>query len=353
MKNITFTHIHKENIRQFGRLYKLYAPYKIKTLKHHGEYPLGKKTFKKLLRGMIENAALESGDVQNDHIVVMHAGSKIIGFAVFNLRAKEVVALPYPYGTISDFCIVPKYRRKGFGNRLYAYVESILIENGVQVVFLYPDPVTGTPFWEAMGYVDTGLNKGVGRYFVYKRHLIVTENTPKIDRALSDLASDTDFCAVNPYNKHEIKELFPLWLAYWRETIESHESRRKIKRGLINRVCFARETPKNHFNALYYKGKIIGFSWFGVYSGNKDINDNKEYGYVLEYAVAPAFRRKGFATLMNEETQKILLRDGVSCAYLTPNANTGLPFWKAMGYTDSGIKTHGEQKALYVKAFYR
>ena len=232
-------------------------------------------------------------------------------------------------------------------------MESIFIENGVQVVFLYPDPVTGTSFWEAMGYVDTGLNKGVGRYLVYKRHLIVTENTPQIDCALSALASDTDFCTVNPYNKHQLKELYPIWLNYWHETIESHESRRKIKKRLINRVRFARKTPKNHFNALYYKGKIIGFSWFGVYSGNKDMNDNKEYGYILEYAISPQFRRKGFGTAMNEETERCLLRDGVSCVYLTPDATTGLPFWKAMGYTDSGIKTHGEQKALYVKAIYK
>ena len=353
MENITFTHVHEGNIRQFKRLYTLYPTYKIKTLKNHGEYPCGKKTFRALLDSIAENASCEPLGENTGHFVVMHAQKTIIGFAVFDVRSKQPVTLPYDYGCVGDFFIAPKHRRKGFGRRLNAYMERIFIENGTGCVLLTPDPVTGEKFWTAVGYTDTGLNKGLGRHFVYKKHLAVTENTEKIDRAIAGATTDTDFIGVNPYNKRQIKELFPLWLAYWRKTEEHNhrnpESRRKIKKGLKNRVWFARKTPKNHFYALYFEGKIIGFSWFGIYSGNKDMNGGSEYGYVLEYAIAPAFRRRGFGTRMNTETEKILLRDGASCVYLTPDGVTGLPFWEAIGYTDIGLKSSEEKRPLYVK----
>ncbi len=60
------------------------------------------------------------------------------------------------HGYIMEFYVLPEYRRKGFGRKMLYHMESYFAENGATHLYLTADPVSGKPFWEAVGYTATG-----------------------------------------------------------------------------------------------------------------------------------------------------------------------------------------------------
>ena len=202
--NFIFTNITKDNISQYRKLRKIFAKYKIQTLRNHGESPGKRKMFYDLFDGIIEKAS----DSNSDYFVVMHSQKELIGFASISEAASDIVDIPFGYGSVNDFYISPKHRRKGYGRILNNHIEKILRDKGTSTVLLYPDPVNGIPFWKAVGYQNTGINQAWGHYLVYCKHLTENENTAEIDKAISELVKPFDLISINPYNKPQVKEVF-------------------------------------------------------------------------------------------------------------------------------------------------
>lgn len=248
----TFTTITRDNINQYKKLRKIFAEYKIQTLRNHGETPGAKKMFYSLFDGIISRAS----ESDSDYFNVMQSGKEIIGFASISMSASDVVSIPYRYGTVNDFYVSQKYRRKGYGRILNRYIEKIFIDNGTTTVLLYPDPVHGIPFWKAMDYSDTGINQGWGHYLVYSKHLMQNEHTAEIDKAISGLVKITDLISINPYNKPQLKEVYGIWKEYCKEA-----NRKPHRKDVKNMAWNARKNRAVSFNALYYQGKIIGFTY--------------------------------------------------------------------------------------------
>ncbi len=255
--------ITKENISNHKKLCKTYIKYKRKSLRNHGEYPASKKVFRELFYSIISKSVSEIVSDNPNRFIVMQDGKDIIGFASMLTKSNNVVDIPYVYGEVNDFYISPKLRRKGYGRNLNNYIENIFIRNGTKVVLLSPDPVSGIDFWKAMGYSDTGIHQGWGKHFVYKKHITENENSAYFDKAIQNLVTRTDLIGINPYNKKQIKEVFEVWKLYCNET------KRKFNKDDVRKMAFnARKNRNVSFNALYYKGKIIGFT----YKADDEIN---------------------------------------------------------------------------------
>ncbi len=255
--NLSFTCITKENVNNYKSLKRIFAKYKIKSLRNHGETPCGKKTFYNLFDSIVARAC----ESDTKHFIVMHSGKELIGFASIETASTNVVDIPYSYGAVNDFYISPKHRRKGYGRILNVHIENVFKANGTNTVLLNPDPVSGIDFWKAMGYCDTGIHQGWGRHLVYIKHL--TEKDVEIENAISALVTPTDLITVNPYNKAQIKEMHGIWKKYCRE------NKRKFRKSTVRKIAFkARENKAVSFKALYSEGKIIGL----VYKDDSEIN---------------------------------------------------------------------------------
>ena len=255
----SFTIITKNNISQYKKLRKIFAEYKIQTLRNHGEAPGGKKIFYNLFDDII----LRASDSDSDYFVVMQSGKEIIGFASVSAKSTDVINIPFDYGTVNDFYISPKHRRKGYGRILNSYIEKIFRDNNTSTVLLYPDPVNGIPFWKAVGYRDTGINQDWGHYLVYSKHLTENEHTAEIDKAISELVMLTDLISINPYNKPQIKEVYNIWKQYCKES-----NRKPRRKDVKNMAWNARKNRDISFKALYYQGRIFGFK----YTADNEIN---------------------------------------------------------------------------------
>ncbi|MCL2300450.1 MAG: GNAT family N-acetyltransferase [Firmicutes bacterium] len=162
-----------------------------------------------------------------------------------------------------------------------------------------------------------------------------------------------DFAAVDPGDRRQMRALRKLWLPYWRETGTRNgvkpEGRRKVYCRLKNRVAHAHKTPQTGFYALYSQGRMVGFSFFGLSGGIKSVGIPPDYGMVMEFCVAPPFRRKGFATEMNRRMEEIFLGWGIADVFLTPDPVTGEPFWLSAGYSDSQRTDPDNHRPIYMK----
>ena len=246
--DFTFTNITKGNINNYKKLRKIFVKYKIKSLRNQGETPGNKKMFCDLFDSIISSASFSN----SDYFIVMKSDKELIGFASISTLSTNVIDIPYSYGTVKDFYISPKHRRKGYGRILNDYIENIFKENKTNTVLLSPDPISGIDFWKAMGYSDTGIHQGWGRHFVYIKH--IKGNSLEFDNAISELVTPTDYIGINPYNKSQIKEVYGVWKEYCKEI-----NRKPYRKDIKNMAWNARKSRNASFKALYYNVKVIGF----------------------------------------------------------------------------------------------
>ncbi len=256
--NFDFTFITADNIHHYKNLKKVYVDYKFRTLKNNGEKPFGKKQ----LSGLFDSS------VKNNQFIVMDGDGKFLGFAVISTCSKDIIDIPFPYGTVNEFYISPKNRRKGYGRILNNFIENIFEQSRTDTVLLHPDPVTGIDFWKAVGYKNTGINGGWRRWQVYVKNLKETDNAKNIKTAIDKLVTQTDLISVNPYNTNQIKELAVVYKEYCREN-----NLRYRKKDVKAMAVTARKIKEAKLNALYFEGRIIGFSY----------RNEKEIHYVLPH----------------------------------------------------------------------
>lgn len=55
-----------------------------------------------------------------------------------------------------EFYVIPAYRRQGYGTAMFRRLHGLFASHGVKRLYLTADPVTGKPFWEWIGFQNTG-----------------------------------------------------------------------------------------------------------------------------------------------------------------------------------------------------
>ncbi len=255
---ISFQAVTTDNKKLYKQLRREFASYKIKTLRNHGETPGRKQMFYKLFDNIISTTATD----KTMQFIVLQSGKDIIGFAYIATIDRDMANIPYRYGSVHDFYISPTHRRKGYGTKLNEHIEAVFKEHETNTILLYPDPVDGLPFWKAMDYKDTGIHQGWGHYLVFCKHLTQNDSAAVFDKAIEKLVTLTDTIGINPYNKPQVKEVYAVWKEYCKA------SDRKPRQKMIKKMAFdARKNRNIKFNAVYYKGKVIGF----IYRNTEEI----------------------------------------------------------------------------------
>ena len=71
-----------------------------------------------------------------------------------------------------EFYVRPEHRRRGYGRRMFLHMERLFRENGAKRMYLTADPVTGKPFWEALGFVNTGERSPDNGLEIYEKAIL-------------------------------------------------------------------------------------------------------------------------------------------------------------------------------------
>lgn len=85
-------------------------------------------------------------------LVALKTNDKMIGFTHFKIDRSERIG----WGYILEFYIIPDFRKKGLGSKLYNHIKQKLIGYEIKNIWLTANKITGEPFWFSIGFLDSG-----------------------------------------------------------------------------------------------------------------------------------------------------------------------------------------------------
>ena len=139
----------------------------------HSERPLPRELWQKWIDSII---AIQGP--RERHLELCYVDQTPIGFFYGKIdRADHKGYVKVGYGYVMEFYVKPSHRRMGYGRRMLNRMEELFRVDGASMLYLTADPVTGKPFWEAVGFVNTGERSPENRLFIYERALLTDDGS--------------------------------------------------------------------------------------------------------------------------------------------------------------------------------
>lgn len=156
-------------------------------------------------------------------------------------------------------------------------------------------------------------------------------------------------------NKNNIKHFEyakSLWLPFIYEVNEhdgTTETEEEITDELRKRINIQGSRTDMHFEIAFLDDQLVGIAMFAIDTGTVYGLLEAGYGTVMGFFIKPEHRRKGYGKEFFFHVEEVLKKDGTSKIYLTPDGVTGEPFWREMGFIDSGKIDPDNKMSIYIK----
>ena len=116
----------------------------------------------------------------------------------------------------------------------------------------------------------------------------------------------------------------------------------KITKSMIDKI-----DENRLLQIVYVENKPIAFCYAKIDRIGDKGDIRPDWGYIMEFFVKKAHRRKGIGKKLVEQSESFFKEKGVKNIWLTADAVTGIPFWLANGYSDTGeTSSENNQKIL-------
>ena len=130
---------------------------------------VGRETPEETLKRFIASIVSMSED-KDRFVELCYLGKDLIGFAYVKIDRERHRGYVRPgWGYVMEFYVKPEHRRNGYGKKIYKHLENILKSNGVSNIWLTADPVTGEPFWSAIGFTNSGEKSPENNLYIYEK----------------------------------------------------------------------------------------------------------------------------------------------------------------------------------------
>ena len=162
IKYIQLSADHAEDCKVFESLMNEY----IDEMNAHSERPLPKEFQQKWI-----NSIIAMQGPKDRHLELCYVEEEVpIGFLYGKIDHEDHKGFIKPgYGYIMEFYVKPDHRRKGYGKRMFQRLERLFHLDGAEMMYLTADPVTGKPFWEAMGFVNVNEKSPENQLYIYEK----------------------------------------------------------------------------------------------------------------------------------------------------------------------------------------
>jgi len=130
---------------------------------------VGRETPEATLKKFIASIVNMSED-KDRFVELCYLGENLIGFAYGKVDREEHRGYVRPgWGYVMEFYVKSEYRRNGYGKEIYKHLENIFKSNDITSVWLTADPVTGEPFWSAIGFTNSGEKSPENNLYIYEK----------------------------------------------------------------------------------------------------------------------------------------------------------------------------------------
>lgn len=160
------------------------------------------------------------------------------------------------------------------------------------------------------------------------------------------------FSEITTKNINNYKILKKTYAKYKTKTLRNHGETPCGKKTFYNLfdsiVSSACENKTKHFIVMESDKDLIGFAL--IETASTDVVDIPyRYGEINDFYISPRYRRKGYGRILNSHIESIFKSDGVNTVLLSPDPVSGIDFWKAMGYCDTGLHQGWGRHLVYIK----
>lgn len=130
---------------------------------------VGRETPEETLKRFIASIVSMSED-KDRFVELCYLGENLIGFAYGKIDREGHRGYIRPgWGYVMEFYVKPEHRQNGYGREMYNYLENIFKSNGVSNIWLTADPITGEPFWSAVGFINNGEKSPENNLYIYEK----------------------------------------------------------------------------------------------------------------------------------------------------------------------------------------
>ncbi len=160
------------------------------------------------------------------------------------------------------------------------------------------------------------------------------------------------FTQIEKGNQTHYETAKTLWLSFIIELDEHEgitETEEEMLNDLIRRINIQGSRPTMHFEIAYADSEPIGIAMFAIDTGTVYGLLESGYGVITGFYIKPEYRRLGYGKEFFTHIERTLKKDGATKIYLTPDGVTGEPFWKALGFENSGKFDPDDKKFIYIK----
>ena len=166
MNRLNFVQLYAENEDNCAAFEQLMWQYAKELDRHQGRATPDDVTAK-----WIQSIIQIQGD-SDRHLELCYNDKTLIGFLYGKIdRPEHRGFIKAGYGYIMEFFVLPEFRRKGYGKEMYLRLKTLFMKDGAKQIYLTSDPVTGKPFWESLGFVNTGERSPENGLEIYEKQL--------------------------------------------------------------------------------------------------------------------------------------------------------------------------------------
>jgi serine/threonine-protein kinase len=352
MKQLQFVQLHKDNENHRAVFEPLFWEYHAEQCEHNPklrESPNPRYTAEEFWQKWFNSIIDIQGD-SDRHLELCYEGNNLVGFLYGKVDHEKHNGFIKPgWGYVMEFYVRPEYRRKGYGRAMAERLEALFAADGATQIYLNTPTIMGTPFWTAMGYAKTDEISTENGKPIWVKTIALKMKQLQFIQVRKDNESREDFKSLYWDYNDELCEHDPSLLVSPNPHYTAEEFRLKCFEGTLEMLG----DSDRHLELCYDGETIIGFLE-GVVEHEHLVGFIKPgWGCVREFYVKPECRRKGYGRAMAERLEALFAVDGAKMMYLTPDNVTGVPFWTAMGFTETDeINTDNGMK-VWVKAVER
>ena len=160
----------------------------------------------------------------------------------------------------------------------------------------------------------------------------------------------TEIIAIEKENPAQYAQLEALMYAYIAETDRHRNTETpkhlipRITQSMIDKLCEDRVLL-----LVYENSEAVGFCYAKVDRAGDRGLIRPGWGYMMEFFVSTAHRRKGIGRMLAERCEAFFISRGADDVWLTADAVTGIPFWLSCGYLETGDISPENGQAIFEK----
>lgn len=182
----------------------------VAEISQHIEPPLSQELVKK----WIHSIPAMQGPADR-HLELCYIDAEPIGFLYGKIDHVDHKGYIKPgYGYIMEFYVKPDQRRRGYGQRMFHRLENLFRMDGAERMYLTADPITGKPFWEALGFVNTHEKSPENQLDIYEKIIsdVCFENGRLVPLTHATAEEISGWVYESPYEAYSFKGTSDDWL---------------------------------------------------------------------------------------------------------------------------------------------